>query len=187
MEKFRPVIAPIVLLLMLALFVAGGFWGYRAMTLPLGTTPTPVPTCIPQTADDLTPDMVSVNVYNVDTKPGHAREIADMLIAAGFVVNTIGNASHPVLEQAVVVGTALDTPEVLLVAGFFLGVKIEADGRADHSVDIYIANALETLNPEAPTSVDVKGDSVCLPSIAPKPPSETPTPTDDAPAPEGEG
>jgi hypothetical protein len=175
MSKLRSYAAPLIMVLMLLLFVGGLLWGYKAMTSPIGVPPTPEPTCVPQTADDVTPDMVTVSVYNVDTKQGHAKQVAEMLAEVGFVLDTVSNASHPVLGQAVIVGSAVDAPEVLLVAGFFLDVAIEADGRADHSVDIYIANALDVLNPDAPTSVDVQGDSVCLPSITPKP-SETPTP-----------
>ncbi|MDR0435462.1 MAG: LytR C-terminal domain-containing protein [Propionibacteriaceae bacterium] len=177
MEKLRSYAAPLILALMVLLFLAGIFWGYKAMTSPLGQVPTPEPTCVPQTADDVIPDMVTVNVYNVDTKAGHARQVADMLAAVGFVVDTVSNASHPVLKQAVVMGSSVDAPEVLLVAGFFLEVDIQEDGRADHSVDVFISNSLEVLNPDAPLSVDVQGDSVCLPSVAPKPP-QTPTPTE---------
>ncbi|MDR1355328.1 MAG: LytR C-terminal domain-containing protein [Propionibacteriaceae bacterium] len=175
MDKVRKYAAPVVLLLMLALFLMGALWGYKAMTSPFGMASTPPPTCMSQSADDVTPDMVTLNVYNVDTKSGHAREVADMLTTIGFVVAVISNASYPVSGQAVIVGSAVDAPEVVLTAGFFTNILVVADNRADHSVDVYISNALETLNPDAPTSVDVQDDSICLPSIAPHSPSVSPT------------
>jgi len=59
---------------------------------------------------------------------------------------------------------------------------IQADGRANHTVDVYVGNSFDItvgMVPGAPTSLTVPSGEVCLPA------SETPTPTPGEPGLEG--
>lgn len=53
---------------------------------------------------------------------------------------------------------------MLLVKGFFKGASVKADGRTDHTVDVYVGNAYLGFNGKAKTSYPVKTSTVCLPS-----------------------
>ena len=84
-------------------------------------------------------------------------------------MSPISTAAHRLntdqaIKKTVIVGNAAKNPEVLLVKGFFKGASVKADGRSDHTVDVYVGNDYQGFNSKARTSYPVKTSTVCLPS-----------------------
>ncbi|MCL2482469.1 MAG: LytR C-terminal domain-containing protein [Propionibacteriaceae bacterium] len=167
---------PITLVILLGILAAGVGWGYKSfMATPPGPPP---PTCVTMPMTEMTTGAVTVNVYNGGSSTGLAGRIADALRKGGFVVGTVANSSTKILTISIV-GNATDSPEVQLVAAWFNDPEIQADGRADHSVDIVVGNGfmLDTgMAASPPSSIDIPAGEACLPATG----TPTPTPTDQA-------
>lgn len=154
-------VTPITLLLLLGVLGYGAWWGWRNLTRP--AAPVQRDPCVTQSVGpDLTPDKVTVRVYNGGGKTGLAKSVRAQLQASGFKVPYHGNASDKI-TGTVIVGASADYPEVKLVAGFFPESTIRADQRADRSVDVLVGSAFVGFNDKAPTSIPVPGGTVCLP------------------------
>lgn len=160
---------PITLLALLLLLLLAARWGYNAVTAPL--PPPYVEPCVQQPAPgkQMQSSQVSVRVLNGSKSRGKAGDVAQQLKAKGFKVVRTGNTDDPVAKTTVI-GFSADAPEVKLVAAFFKEAEIVGDGRVDHSVEVHIGEKYDGMNPDAPVSIDVSSDSVCLP----KPPTAAP-------------
>lgn len=174
-QTMRRLSTPITLIILLGLLAAGTWWGYKAVTAKVQAPPTP---CETMSMTELTPASVVVNVYNGGSKEGLAGTISTTLAEAGFRIGKVGNTDEKV-QTVIIVGAAVDNPEVLLVAGWFQDPVIQADERIDHSVDVLLGNSFDDpagtgLVAEPPASIQVVTGTVCLP------PSPTPTPVDPA-------
>jgi len=173
MKVGRVLVTSVVLLVLLAVFGYGVWWGYAQVSAP-GPTPTPT-ACVPTNVGaKLTPNKVTVRVLNGGTVGGLARSTNRYLQAFGFNVITVGNTSARIATTTVV-GNSATSPEVKLVMGFFPGAKAQGDGRVDHTVDVLLGAAYNQLS-KPPTSVPVSGP-VCLPPLSTPSSSPTPTPT----------
>ncbi|MCL2315958.1 MAG: LytR C-terminal domain-containing protein [Actinomycetia bacterium] len=181
-NPWRRIGSPILLLVVVCALAYGGWWGVKALLRPLGAVP--VASCVTQRVNNaLTTDKVTVRVYNGGTKTGLARSVSGQLQEKGFRIGYVGNTTEK-LEATTIMGATADSPEVKLVAGFFTGAVVKADGRADHTVDILLNDTFGGVNPDAPLTVDVPGGVVCLPAT-PTPKASTPAPpTDTAAAPQ---
>ena len=172
---------PITLVVLLGLLCVGVLWGYKAVTAKVEGPPPP--NCIPIPMTELTPDAVTVNVYNGGSQRGLAGRIADALEAGGFVIADIDNTEVRVLT-ILIIGAAVDNPEVLLVAGWFVDPQIQADSRPDHSVDVILGGSYDEatgMTESPPMSLEIPSGEVCLPKKDDPTPSATPT--DATPAP----
>jgi hypothetical protein len=112
-----------------------------------------------------------------------AGRVAKKLGESGFIVDKVGNTEAKVLT-VLIIGAAVDNPEVQLIAGWFTEAKIEADGRTDHTVEVIVGSSFdEKLGwvAEPVTSLEIPSGQVCLP------PSPTPTPEEGDVEGKGEG
>jgi len=115
---------------------------------------------------EMTTGAVTVNVYNGGSMSGLAGRIADSLRKGGFVVGTVANSTTKILTISIV-GNATDSPEVQLVASWFNDPEVQADGRADHSVDIVVGNGFDInagMAASPPSSIDIPAGEACLPA-----------------------
>jgi len=173
MKVGRVLVTSLVLLVLLAVFGYGAWWGYEQVSAP---APTPTPTaCIPtDVGAKLTPDSVTVRILNGGTVGGLARATNRYLQAFGFRVIGVGNTADRIV-QTTIVGNSADSPEVKLVMGFFPDAVARPDGRVDHVVDVLLGAKYAQLT-KPPTSVPVDGP-VCLPPIPPDTTSPSPAPS----------
>ena len=167
----RLISTPLSLIVLLGLLSAGAVWGFKQVTAPIPVAP-PTP-CATQTLDELTPASVTVRVYNSGSKRGLASSIGQSLRTAGFQVETVDNTTIRALST-LIIGAAVDNPEVQFVASWFVEPEIQADGRPDHTVDIIVGNDYAGLAPDPPASMALPSGEVCLPAT----PTPTPSPTD---------
>lgn len=153
---------PVTLLALLLLVFFAARWGYTQVTAP--NPPPYVEPCVDQSApnSELHSNMVTVRVFNASDARGKAADVAQQLKIAGFKVPKVTNAKDK-MPKTTVSGFSADSPEVKMVAGFFKKVDIQATGRADHSVEVYIGGDYDGMNPNAPTMAKLPSDTVCLP------------------------
>ena len=170
---------PITLVILLGLLAAGVWWGYKSVTAKVVKTTTP---CVTMAMTELTTSSVTVNVYNSGSQVGLAAKVSGVLTEGGFLKGTVGNSDNNV-QTVMIMGANTDDPEVRLVAAWFMDPVLQADGRANHTVDVYVGNSFDDgtgMVPGAPTSLEVPSGEVCLPASA------TPTPeTSEEPGVEG--
>ncbi|GAB3705558.1 LytR C-terminal domain-containing protein [Mariniluteicoccus flavus] len=153
---------PVTLLLLLGLLLFAYNWGMDRVTAPLG--PKYVKPCVPQAIQGgkLESGQVLVRVHNASKLRGKAADVAQQLKSAGFRVTKVGNAENP-SQKTRVVGFSADTPEVALVAGWFVNAEKAGDQRADHSVEVIIGNDYNGMQKQAPVNVPVSTPTLCLP------------------------
>lgn len=160
------VATPVTLLVLLAIIVAGFWYGWKALTAPFG--PDAVPCVNKDVGKSLTTKSVQLDVVNGGHTRGLAKQVSTQLTAKGFTVTDTGNTDERV-KQTVIVGVAKDSPEVKLVAAFFPKSTVRADAtRVDHSVTVMVGENYAGINAKAPTSLAVSGP-VCLPSPSSSP------------------
>lgn len=153
---------PITLLVLVAVLFLGARWGMRNVLAPV--PPAPLTPCTTQKVGPaLNASEVSVQVFNGGPTSGLAGSVASQLRAAGFKVVKTGNTETAVTVTQVV-GAAVDNPEVKLVAGYFKGAKVVADGRADHTVAVLVGNKDTGFTRDAANQVPVSGGVACLPA-----------------------
>ncbi len=162
---------PVTLIVLLVIVAGAGYWGLKAASTPFQKAAT---ACVmTDVGAELTPDKVTVKVYNGSTVPRLAKDARSFLLAWHFRVADYNNTERQV-TGIVVIGNSVDSPEVKLVQQFFPGSTAEGDGRADHVVEVILGTRFERL--QAPVaSVPVKGP-VCLPPLT-KQAIETPSPS----------
>lgn len=164
---------PVTLLVLLAILFFGAKWGYHNVMAPPPAAPL-VPCVTQKVGPELKASQVTVKVYNGGRKTGLAGKVAAQLKAKGFVIAKTANTEDRVTATEII-GADANSPEVKLVAGFFKGAKVVADGRVDHTVDVRVGPQATGFNPAAPAVIAVPGGSVCLPAPTTTP-SATPTP-----------
>ena len=133
----------LLLLVTFALFVGGGIVGFNLLTSSADTT-VATPTCEMRTVaegEDLTPNLVTVNVYNASRTAGLANRLSVLLQRRGFLAGTIANNPTDLEVENVVILTAdPEDPQVRLVASQF-GAPIEyvdQPGTSDDGVDVLL-------------------------------------------------
>jgi hypothetical protein len=157
-KAIRVLKTPVTLLALLALVVFGGFWGLQAASAPMVKSSDQ---CVmTDVGKKLTSEFVALRVLNAGGPSGQAKRTATYMRAYGFNVVRVNTSSRE-LTNTVIVGNAVDSPEVKLAMQMFPDAVAEADGRTDHVVDILIG-AATTTTPTRPTSVPVSG-AICLP------------------------
>jgi len=170
---------PVTLLLLLGILGYGAYWGYKQVTIDNSR---PAATCVSQdVGKELTPDKVTVRVFNGGDTGGHAKRTRSFLIAFNFHVISFNNADETVATTTVI-GNSADSPEVRLVAQMFRDSVTRGDGRADHVVDVIVPTKyqdLSTASDHPVTTVAVDGP-VCLPVINTATESASPTPDESA-------
>ncbi|OYN89192.1 LytR C-terminal domain-containing protein [Parenemella sanctibonifatiensis] len=160
---FQALRTPLTLIVLLVVLYLGFNWGWERASAPI--PPPPPPTCINQPVPEgrLTTEQVTLRVLNGSDQQGLARRVGDELTSRGFRVTTTGNTDE-VITSTIIVGAAEENPEVQLIAAHLPEAAIRADGRSDRSVDVLVGSTFEGFAPEAPDSVEIQGESICLPS-----------------------
>jgi hypothetical protein len=159
---FRIVRTPLTLLVLLGVLCYGAWWGYTNVLKPVPAAP-PV-RCVPQVIakGELRPGQVIVSVYNGGTKKGLAGNVGRSLRSRGFKVLRTTNTGEKI-QKTVIVGAAVNDPEVQLVKRFFKKSTVKADKRADHSVDVLVGDKYGGFNKKADPTFKVRARTVCLP------------------------
>lgn len=160
----RIIRTPLTLLILLGILCYGAWWGWNNIVAP--TPQQGPPPCVPTKVKDkkLEAEQVTVRVYNGGDKKGLAGDVSRSLSAAGFHTLDPANTEEAV-DKTVIIGNAAENPEVLFVKSFFKGAEVQADGRADHSVDVMVGNKYDGFNKKAKKSYKVDAKTVCLPEI----------------------
>jgi len=169
----RMLSTPITLIILLGLLAAGVWWGYKSVSARVVHPATP---CVTVPMTDLSTSAVTVNVYNSGSQRGLAARVSATLANGGFMIGTVGNSDNGILT-VLIMGAAADDPEVQLVAAWFVEPEIQTDGRADHTVDVYVGNSFDENTAwvsGAPTSLQIPSGEVCLPATATPTASEPP-------------
>jgi hypothetical protein len=160
---FRIIRTPLTLLILLGILCYGAWWGWKNIVAPppKPTTPPCVQTKV--TDKSLKSSQVTVQVFNGGDKKGLAGDVTRKLQAKKFNTLQAANTDKKI-GKTVIIGNASKNPEVQLVKKFFKGAAVKADGRRDHTVDVYVGNKYGGFNSKAKTSYPVKTKTVCLPS-----------------------
>ena len=162
----RALKTPVTMLLLIAFVVAAGNWAWKAATDPVPPRP-PDPCVMVQVGPELTPEKITLRVYNGTETNGLAKRYAAILRAEGFVrVVKVANTPAPDVVKSHLVGFAKDSPEVVLASRAFKGIEIVEDGRADHSVDVVIGTEFPGWADNPTLSLAVPGGEVCLPALS---------------------
>lgn len=179
-QVIRILKTPVTLIALLLILIGGGYWGLKAVS---ASTAASAATCVQtDVGKALTPDKVTVQVFNGSDTPRLAKDTRNYLLAYHFLVVTY-NSTTQVIDHTIVLGNSVDSPEVKLVQQFFPGSVAQADGRATHVVDVLVGGkVIQDANPK--TSFPVDGP-VCLPARttatasanATGTPAPSPTPT----------
>ncbi|HBX81739.1 MAG: LytR C-terminal domain-containing protein [Propionibacteriaceae bacterium] len=157
-EIWRRIKTPLTLLLLLGFVWWAGSWAIKAASAPSGHSA--IPCVMTNVGPALTPDRVLVRVYNGGTTAGLAKLTSTQLRAYNFKVQKTTNTNDRI-TATVIVGNAAENPEVKLVMGFFKGATFKADGRPDHSVDVYVGTPFGGWTDNPVKSIPVTGP-VCL-------------------------
>ncbi len=169
-QIIRMIKTPLTLLVLSAIVLFGGIWGYQNATAQIPPPP-PVPCVMTEVGGQLKPDHVTLRVLNAGLRGGLAKRVSSAMRSYRFNILKVNNTDQR-LTNTVIVGNAADSPEVVLVAGFFKNSTRQGDGRIDHVVDVLLGDdyAGRVTNPKLTLAVT---GPVCLPV----PPGVSPTPS----------
>lgn len=155
--------SPIALVVLLCLLFFGFWWGYKNVIKPIPEAPG-APCVTQSVGDNLKSSLVVVRVFNGGETRGLARKVATALEGKGFKVSRVANTpADP--HKTRIVGADVNNPQVKLVAGFFNDATVEADGRVEGTVDVFVGSEFSGMNMQAPVSIAVGGQQVCLPVL----------------------
>jgi hypothetical protein len=158
-QVIRVLKTPVTLIALLLILIGGGYWGLKAVSTP---TAAAAATCVQtDVGKELTPDKVTVQVFNGSDTPRLAKDTRNYLLAYHFLAFNYNNTTQ-VIDHTIVLGNSVDSPEVKLVQQFFPGSEAQADGRPTHVVDVLVGGKV-TQDPNPKTSFPVSGP-VCLPA-----------------------
>lgn len=153
------------------LFLGGTAYGVKLMTAPATSTST-APTCdsrTVKTGENVTPNLIKVNIYNDGQRSGLANRVNINLQRKGFLGGNIGNTTGGITTKTVtIVTTDRDDPQVKLVAAQFKDKVAYAAPRAPLSsgVTLVVGDDYSGLIAKSPRAM--KSDrnlEFCLPIV----------------------
>lgn len=151
MAESRPSLrVPLALGTLVVVLVAGLWWGWEHAIAPV-KPPTQAEICATASPTPLPSSSIHVNVLNGGARGGTGGQVANNLSQLGFEVDTVANTAERI-STTVIRAKVVDTPSVRLVAGFFPGASVEADGREDDSIDILVGKDFAPMLLTAPTA-----------------------------------
>jgi hypothetical protein len=164
-------VGPLVMLGAAVVLVAGLFVGFRLLTAEAETLDAG-PTCQSRTVtpeDDVTSNLVKVDVYNASARAGLANRVSINLQRRGFLAGQIGNSTSKVDPKVAVVLTKDRTdPRVRLVAAQF-GSKVqyaEPDVAVDpDAVTVIVGDDYSKLGKDVRSTRNDREFTVCLPVL----------------------
>lgn len=165
----------VLILVAIGVFVAGGVVGFNLLTSS-ATTTVAAPTCAPRTikpGEDVTPNLVIVNVYNASRTAGLANRVGVLMQRRGFLTGTVANNPTTIETANVVILTddKLD-PRVVVVRKQFTGkvsykgppAGLDPDGVSVLVGSNYATEGLSKKGEDA-TAKAVEPINVCLPTL----------------------
>ncbi len=169
MRIFRLIATPIIMLGLLGALIWGAMWGWKELTAPL-PTPTPTP-CVTMPADVVTPEQVTLRVFNGGFTSGLASRESQKMRDAGFTVIKVDNVDARV-KAPVVRGNKREEPSMTLVASYYENATLDFDDRVDGTVDLLLGS--EKPEPVKKPLKEVEtGGSICV--VPTRTPSPSPT------------
>lgn len=164
----------LLLLVTFAMFIGGGVIGFNLLTSSADTT-VAAPTCEMRTVaegEDLTPNLVTVNVYNASRSAGLANRLSVLMQRRGFLAGTVANNPTDLeVENVVILTDDPEDPQVRLVASQF-GDPIEyvdQPSTSDKGVDVLLgpgyADRGVRNDREDPTVTVDRPVEVCVPIL----------------------
>lgn len=155
----------------MVVFLGGSAYGVKLLTAPADTGPQG-PTCEPRTVkagEELTPNLIKVNVFNASQRSGLANRVNINLQRKGFLGGKIGNDTGGIKTNTVtIVTTDKRNPQVQLVSKQFKDKVLYAGPKQTLSsgVTVVVGDDYKGLVAKAPRSV--KSDRTlhfCLPIV----------------------
>lgn len=166
-KVWRVIRTPLVLLVLVGLVVVGSIWAWREILKP---PPAALPDpCVMQPIEDgtLHSSQVTVEVENSGSTRGLAGQVATALENQQFIVTSVGNANEVVTDSVVVIGAAVDAPEVKLVAAQFPDAELrdEPEKLSDHRVRVIVGDQFAGMQEDAAATIEVQESEICLPAL----------------------
>ena len=169
-RQLRLIATPIILLVLLAILLWAGSWGWRQFSAPL-PTPEPIP-CATQPVTTVTPEDVSIKVFNGGFTRGLAGRVARTLQNAGFTILRVDNTEERV-ETTTVRGNIHNQAALDLAASYFPSVTIEHDERVDGTIDVLVGSGFEDFSKTPLQEITSDTGTLCVPvTSSPDPSSE---------------
>lgn len=165
MRAFRLLATPALLIGLLIFLIWGANLGWNALTAPL---PSPPPTpCVNQQVSTITPNQVTVLVYNGGFTSGLGSKVGQALKTAGFEVAKTANTKERITKTIIRSGEN-NTDAAKLVASYLIDPTLETDSRVDGTVDVLVGSDFAGLTESGLTEVPVESGTICLaPSPSP--------------------
>lgn len=161
----------IILGAVVVLFLGSAVLGAKLLTAPVDTT-SDAPTCESRTiavGEELTTNLVKVNVYNASQRSGLANRVNINLQRKGFLSGEIGNNDWEITTKTVTILTSdPDDPQVKLVAGQFKDeVQYEAPPKlVGGGVTILVGDDYKGLKDKAIRAIESdRSLQFCLPLV----------------------
>ena len=166
------------LLLLLAsvgVFIVGSVMGVNLLTSSADTA-VAAPTCSPltiETGEDVTPNLVKVNVYNASRTAGLANRVGVLMQRRGFLTGTVANNPTDIeTNDIVILATDKSEPRVAVVKAQFSGKvtiqdppsTLDSDGVSVLVGRNYATKGLSKKGETAKATADRRID-VCLPIL----------------------
>lgn len=162
--------APLVLLGATVVLLAGGFVGFRLLTAEADAGPAE-PTCetrVVAADEEVTSNLVKVNVYNSSSVAGLANRVSINLQRRGFLAGQIGNYEGDLDVKAVTVLTDdPDDPRVRLVRAQFEDVEIADPDPSlpSDAISVIVGDDYEELGKDVRSTENDREFTVCLPIL----------------------
>lgn len=168
--RLRSALTIVVMCLML---LAGGAWALKVTKSPLPEPPkADTSLCKDVTlkpGDKLTPDMVTVSVFNSGTRAGLAQRTLGLFTDQGFGAGKLGNAKDAGVKKAEIWSENPDDPAVRLVASRLPGAEINEGPALGPGVVVLVGDKFSGLA-KGRAAIPVTAEfSVCVPKASPTP------------------
>lgn len=161
------------ILVMTLMLFGGGAWAWKASTAPLPAAPQPDNSLCHdknlKAGDKLTPEMVTISVFNSGTRAGLASRALGQFTDQGFGAGKVGNAPDAGVKVAEIWAADPSDPAVKLVASRLPNAEINEGPALGPGIVVVVGDKFSGLAKGSP-SVEVADDAtVCEPT--PKPAS----------------
>lgn len=170
MSRHGTASTPLVLLAAAVVLLGGLFVGFRLLTAEADTGPAE-PTCESRTVaadEEVTSNLVKVNVYNASQVAGLANRVSINLQRRGFLAGQIGNYAGDLEVKAVTVLTDdPDDPRVRLVRAQFEDVEIADPDPTlpSDAISVIVGDDYEELGKDVRSTENDREFTVCLPIV----------------------
>jgi hypothetical protein len=155
------------IVVMCALLFGGGAWAWKVLTKPLPEPPKADTSLCDEVTlkpgERVTPDLVTVSVFNSGTRAGLAQRTLGLFTDQGFGAGKMGNAKDAGVKKAEIWTDDPTDPAVQLVASRLPGVEINEGPALGPGVVVLVGDKFGGLT-EGKPGIAVSSDaSICVP------------------------